>query len=374
MRQRLAEYARALGRFSFALLGQMLPQPGNILISGPSVGLALAMTMNGAAGPTYLAMSTALGLNDLTETGLNQASQALLELLNQAGQGISLALANSLWLGKGFELNADLARILADYYLAQVSKLDFSGPGAADSINQWVAQATAGKIDSIVADVPPAAALYLLNAVHFQADWQYQFDQDLTRKRLFLGPAGELETDFMHSSGDAGFIDNGGVKGVTLAYKEGAFFFFALLPPPEQNLRNWLKELDWLDLLALLAGREYGPVELALPKFTAQSEISLVNQLTGLGMGSAFSENADFSRLSLTGQDKLRISEVKHKAFCQIDEKGTEAAAATTVQLIRMSLPLKIKEAVFDRPFLFGIIQEKISLPLFLGLLENPLD
>lgn len=374
MEKSLSVYRAALGRFSFSLLEQMLVEPGNILFAGPSVFLALAMTMNGAAGKTKAAMREALGLAGLTAGQVNQASQALLNQLKLEGEGTDLFLANSVWLSKAFNLSPEFARICIEHYLAQVGLLDHNRSLAVEEINQWVKERTRGKIDGIVDDIPVDAALYLINAVHFQADWLYQFDQALTRQGLFKAPQSDISVSFMHSNGDAGFIDVGGIKGVVLSYKDADFSFFAMLPPGERSVRDWLSSIAWPDIIALLAGREYGAVELALPKFIAESELSLVSHLARLGMADAFAATADFSRLSAGGRAGLRISEVKHKAFCQIDEMGTEAAAATSVQVIRMSLPYKLKQVAFDRPFFYGIIQEKSSLPLFLGLMENPIS
>jgi serine protease inhibitor len=166
--------------------------------------------------------------------------------------------------------------------------------------------------------------------------------------------------------------------GIALPYADEKFAYFALLPDKQLAPREWLAEQDqslFADIAEMMAQKPEFTVQLAMPKFEAHYDDSLINELTDMGMGIAFDPyNADFSQMNEQHTKDLYISEVKHKTFIRVDEKGTEASAATSVEIRVTAMPLSDKQITFDRPFLYGIMDLQTGMPLFIGIMEDPAD
>lgn len=367
-----ADYTTAVSDFSLKLLAKSLGNPGNILVSPASVYLALAMTLNGAAGETRDAMMAALSSAGLSEALINTASRDWITLLEQTGEKTDLFISNSIWVRDGYPVNQDFLQRNADYYRAGAHALDFDLPESIAAINDWVKTATRSKIDKIVDQIDPYVMMYLINAIYFKSDWQNPFEGDKTFDGQFLSPDGLIDVRYMNRTADMELIKQGDVRGIWLPYVDASFGFFALLPEEETEIRDWLMTLDSDALSGLIEGREIASVSLSLPKFEISYEDSLLNELADLGMGVALGGSADFSRMNAEGISDLFISEVKHKTFCRVDEKGTEAAAVTSVEMQLTSLPSSDETLMFDRPFLFGILDTRTGVPLFLGVMEKP--
>ena len=369
--------SRSIDRFSASLLMASIANGGNIMISPVSVYLALAMTLNGADGETRTAMLKALAAQDLSADRINAASRDWITLLTATGGKTTLNVANSIWFDQNFDADLPFLQTNADFFAAGARKLDFRASGAPDVINSWVRETTKGTIDKIIDKIPENAVMYLINSIYFKADWQTPFDKAETRSRTFETPDGAIETAFLHRIGRMTYFAGLAAAGVALPYDDGRLAYFAILPDDRVSPRDWLasrdREMLFADIRGLMAEKADFTVELSLPKYESSYEDSLKNEMAALGMAIAFDPyKADFSLLNEQHRKNLFIGEIKHKTYIKVDEKGTEAAAVTSVEIRDESLPQSDKQLTLDRPFFYGIVDLKTGLPLFVGIMENP--
>ena len=369
---------KTINRFSAALLELSAGNnEGNLMISPASVHLALAMTANGAEGETKAAMLETLAGRGLSIDRLNRASRDWAALLSRTGEKTTLGIANSIWFDKGYSPSKSFLQRNRDFFGAEARSLDFRDKDAPGVINGWVKKATRGTIEKIIESIRRDEVMFLVNAVYFKSDWQVPFEKNDTRKQVFHAPGKDVEVEFMHRTGRMTVMSGNGATGVALPYDDGQFGFFALLPDGQSSPREWLAKQDKASLfddIAGMMGQKAGfTVELALPKFESSYEDTLEDELARLGMGIAFDPGrADFSGMSERHAKDLFIGTVRHKTFVRVDEKGTEAAAVTSVGMRLTGMPLIERQLVFDRPFLYGIMDMKAGIPLFVGIMENP--
>lgn len=366
----------AINRFAAALLQSSVIRDGNVMISPASVYLALAMTANGADTETLDAMLAALSMDREDLALLNEASRSWIAHLNRTGDAATVRVSNGLWFDEEFVPDPGFLAANADYFGAAARKLDFRAPGAPATINQWVSEETEGLIDGIIQEIDPAVVMYLINTLYFKADWQMPFDPAQTRDRTFETPSGAVETPFMHRTGDMTYFQDLGATGVALPYLDSSLAFFALLPDGGTTPRDWLAAQDSTTLFATISRLSQQPtvmVDLALPAFEVRDEDSLLDELTQLGLGVAFDPGAaDFSKMNESRARNVFISDVLHKTYIRVDEKGTEAAAVTSVEISLTSLPVVDQTMTLDHPFVYGVLDLSTGTPLFVGLLEDP--
>ena len=343
----------------------------NIFVSPLSVSMALGMTYNGAAGETQQAMAQTLEFQGLNLDEVNQGYHDLIDLLFELDPQIEWQLANSIWYREGFSVEPSFLDVNRIFFDAQVEALDFNAPGAADVMNQWVSDGTNGRIEEIVDDpIDPRIVMFLINAIYFKGDWRHQFDKGLTRDAPFtLLDGSEVTTPTMFHEEEVDVRTGGDdlVRVLEMPYGGDAFTMMVVLPHPDVSLQSVVEALDterWASWIADLHANE---LFVEMPKFSFEYEISLKDVLTSLGMGVAFTGAADFSKIRSSGG--LFISKVKHKTFVQVDEEGTEAAAATSVELGITSGPGRF---VIDRPFLFAIRERLSGTILFMGRMVDP--
>jgi len=244
-------------------------------------------------------------------------------------------------------------------------------------INKWVADATKGTIKKIVESLEPDSPMVLINTVYFLSDWAAAFEPDNTYDRTFYTPTGDITTAFMSKVGTMAYVKGQNAEGIALPYANSRFVFFALMPDDRSNIQKWLEERKpqsfISDIRTMVSNPTLTRVDLSIPKFEATYEDSLVNELSNMGMKDAFiASQADFSAMSAQGTKDLFIGDVIHKTYIRVDEKGTEAAAATAVIMKLTSMAFNGVTLVFDTPFFYGIMDTKTGLPLFLGLMEYP--
>jgi len=359
--------------FSWNMLKESSENSGNVMISPPSVYLALAMTLNGADNETKTAMLEALRAKNISLEQLNAGLNSWMNSLMNEDRIAKFSIANSIWFREGFNANKEFLQTNADFYAAEIRSLDFSDKKAPDTINKWVADATNDKIDKIVGEINDNVMMYLINAIYFKGDWKQQFSANHTYKMSFNSPTGTVETDFMNRSGDMDYIEGSGATGVMLPYLDEQFAFVGILPEEGQSPKDFINDMTASDLARLINNKESKNIELSLPKFESSYEDSLKDELSKLGMETAFDpNNADFSLMKEDKMKELYISEVKHKTYIKVDEKGTEAAAVTSVEATATSMPAELPKVVFDRPFVYGIVDTTTGIPLFMGIMENP--
>lgn len=366
-----------IARFSGALLEASADHSGNVMVSPASVYLALAMALNGADGETKDQMIKVLAKEGLSIQAVSEACRDWMAMLASKGDKTTLGIANAIWFDQDFSPAQEFLQSNSDYFSAAARKLDFRDSSAPKEINRWVKDATRGTIDQIVDSIDPDVVMYLINTVYFKSEWQTPFDPKATRDQTFNAPEGPMEVHFMNRIDSMDYVAGYGVQGVLLPYEDQRFSYFALLPDGQTQPRQWIAQQEAGQLMekisALMEQKQNVLMSLSLPKYASRYEDSLKDELSQLGMEMAFDPAlADFSRMNAAGEKNLYISEVKHKTYVRVDEKGTEASAATSVEVSVTSMPVYECLLMFDRPFIYGIVDNQTGLPLFFGILENP--
>jgi len=348
----------------------------NIFISPLSVSMALGMTYNGAAGETRAALHQTLAYGELTPAEINQSYQSLIKALSNLDSKVKFNIANSIWYKEEYEIKTEFIETNQHYFDAVVEALDFNSTGATDIINDWVSEETNGKIEELVQPpIDPLALMFLINAIYFKGNWTYQFDPKETQPETFYVPDGsESSCPMMSIKSDFDFFENNQLQIIELPYGKGTFNMTVILPRGHVQLDSLIQALDTATLEGWLAQLQQQTVNLRLPKFKLEYEQVLNQVLKDMGMAIAFSgKEADFSNmLDLTHIPlNLFISEVKHKSFLEVDEKGTEAAAATSVEMRFTSVPSE-PYMIVDHPFIFTIREQQSGTILFIGKITNP--
>jgi serine protease inhibitor len=357
--------------FGFKLFKKInnLQKDSNIFISPLSISMALGMTLNGANGATYDSIKTLLELNGLTDVDINQSYQSLINRLVNLDPEVTFNIVNSIWYLNSIAFEQEFINTNKTYFNAEVTGLDFSNPSSVDIINNWVNQNTNGKINEILERIPRDAVMYLINAIYFKANWKYRFDQSLSNDGVFITADGSgLPCKMMVQANNFNYLLNDLFQAVDLPYGDSLFSMTILLPNSDKNIDELINQLTqknwnlWLDSFNVKEGKIW------LPKFEITYEDSLNKTLISLGMGNAFSPDANFTRLYSPGG--IFISAVKHKTYIQVDEAGTEAAAVTSVEFVKgINSSFQLK---FDRPFIYIIRERNSNTVLFIGKMVNP--
>jgi len=360
-------------RFAFDILQELVSEDRgqNVFISPLSILLALAMTYNGAAEDTKLAIAEALEFSEFDMEALNRGFKALLNSVVTADREVEVSIANSIWYMQGCEAREDFIQRNGTYYNAEIRECDFSDPGARDAINSWIEEATKGRIEEMIDRIPPDVVMYLINAIYFKGDWTRQFSESATREEEFtLENGGRKMVPMMHLVEELRHSRTDNLGLLRLPYGREKLSMYILLPDEGVNLDEIIGRLDedsWNELRSRLEEKE---VVLAMPKYRIEYGVKLLNDaLTRMGMGIAFESRADFSGIG----PQLYISRVLHKAVIEVNEQGSEAAAATAVEITKGEAPKpKPVEFIVDRPFLFTISDDRTGSILFMGKVIDP--
>jgi len=364
--------------FALDLYGQLKASPGNLFFSPYSISTALAMTYAGAHGDTEKQMSQVLHF----ETLQGQAHFSFSELqrqLKEAGaqQGIQLDIANALWAQKGHPFLFAFLNVAKDEYQANINQADFiSGAEAArGEINQWVSRQTKDKIQDILppASVDASTRLVLANAIYFKGKWEHPFSKEATRPGDFHVTADQKSmAPMMHKTAHFAYAEHEDVQILEIPYTKGALRFVAILPRKIDGLSAVEKKLTPAYLAICLGKLRSEKVEVAMPRFEMRAYFQLKQTLGEMGMPVAFAAGeADFS--GMDGTQDLFLSAVIHKAFVDVNEEGTEAAAATGVVVeAALARPTAMPRFVADHPFLFLIRDAESGAILFIGRLVKP--
>jgi serine protease inhibitor len=376
--------AAATSRFGLALFHETVSQAkpdAGVFISPLSVAYALSMTLNGAGGQTRTAMLSAMELSSLSLDQINQSFRRLMLEAGKRDSTVTFEIANSLWYRHDLPIRPEFVEVNKIHFDALVSPLDFSTGGAADQINRWVSDKTHAKIDKIVTPpIPLNMVMYLINAIYFKGAWSIPFDKHLTTDYYFhLLDGSKTTCRMMFNTDHFEYTENDLFQAVRLPYGDNGYAMLVFLPRPSvtvDTLIAGINDSTW----ALWATQLYpAQVRLGLPRFKFGYELTMNSILQRMGMAAAFdSTTADFSNIVKPGslQDrKIYISEVKHKTFVQVDEKGTEAAAVTSVGMAMTNSysPATIIDMVVDRPFVCAIYERQSGALLFIGRITNPL-
>ncbi len=364
-------------KFGFNLFSQLLlgNNHKNIFVSPSSIALALAMTYNGSSGSTQEEMAKALELQGINLKQINSSYAELKASLENSDSKVTLSIANSLWADKNAKLKPDFIQKNQNFYQAQVTNLNFADAAAPSIINKWVRENTQGKIEKIVDKIDPNQVLFLINAIYFKGSWTKEFEQDKTATFPFYLLSGEEKKHpMMSQSGEYRYYETEKFQAVSLPYGEnGRISFYIFLPKQNSNLKSFhqnLNAVNWEKWMSQFSERE-GFVR--LPRFKMDYEATLNNALSALGMEEAFSNKANFSEMGTN----LKISEVKHKTFVEVNEEGTEAAATTSVGIALASAIFPTQEPfrmIVDRPFFCAIRDNQTQSILFMGSIVEPIS
>ncbi|HEX5445228.1 MAG TPA: serpin family protein [Pirellulales bacterium] len=362
--------------FAFDLYGQLRQKDGNLFFSPASVSAALAMTYAGAGGQTKEEMTQVLHL-DAPDEQVHQGFGELVHLLNSNGERYQLRMASRLWGLEGYPFRPEFVKLTRDEYGAGLAQVNFNRPDkAARTINDWIGKQTEGKIGQLISPnmIEPLTRLVLTNAIYFKAAWQDEFWKRATESAPFH-LSGEEQTDapLMRQLEHFSYAETDDAQLLELPYVGNHLSMVVLLPKQADGLAGLEETMTAEKLDRWLAEGKSRRVEVFLPRFKITSQLPLKDALKALGMTRAFSEDADFS--GMTSFEDLKLYAVIHAAFVNVDEEGTEAAAATAVMKDAAAAPPREDPPVVfraDHPFLFLIRDNRTGAILFLGRLTNP--
>ncbi len=343
----------------------------NVMISPLSATLALAMTYNGAAGNTKTAFENTFHLNGLTTTEINQSMLDLCDALVSVDKLVKMKIANSIWYRNTFQVEDDFINTNKKYYHAEVAALDFTNPNSKNTINNWVDNQTDHKIPSIVDNIKSTDIMFLINALYFKGDWKSEFKTANTENKPFHLSNGDVkQVPTMSQETEMGFYNSDLFTAVELPYGRGNFSMFLMLPNEGKTLaelENALTQENWQNWMENMGGP--AKMTINLPKFKFEYARPMKNDLIKLGLGIAFTDSADFTKIN-SGVE-LSISRVKQKTYVEVNEEGTTAAAATFVAVgVTSAGPGEVIS--FDHPFLFAIKENTTGSILFIGRVMDP--
>lgn len=372
----LAHVALANRAFGIELYRALAEKPGNVFISPISLAGAFGPVAAGAQGETRAAIGTVLRF-PANDAALHPQLGGLLRALENDADGARVSIANALWLMQGYAVKPAFVAVARESYGAEVESLDFTnGAAAAGRINGWVERETNDRIRNLIApdSLDEMTRVVVTNAVHFLGDWNQPFNSARTRPEPFyLAGGGTRQVSMMSSNRASRYTEAGPVQLLELPYRGGRLAMVAILPSRRGGLTAVESELNdgqlgkWLQQLDSAHRRE---VLVQLPKMQVESSYQLNEPLKAMGMGIAFDrDRANFR--GIAENERLFISQVVHKTYLRIDEKGTEAGAATAVEIQAES---SAEPPTFraDHPFLVLIRDKPTGAVLFLGRIAAP--
>ncbi len=368
------EVAQSTNEFAFELYKQLSKEGNNLFFSPASISTALAMTYAGAKGQTEQQMAQVLHFKP-EEKQIHEGFGGLSQLLNSTDKGYQLNMANRLWGQKTYPFQPEFLTTTQKNYGAELAKVDFAqAEQTRQEINAWVEKQTQGKIEDLIPSgvLDSRSRLVLTNAIYFKGTWANEFSKKATADAPFhLSQDKPIDVPMMHQSKEFPYTETDDLQLLELPYGGDDLSMVVLLPKKRNGLEDMESKLTAQNLEAWTKALRSKEVQVFLPKFKLTSEFRMADVLRAMGMTLAFSDQADFSGIS-TAED-LMISEVLHKAFVDVNEEGTEAAAATGV-VVRVTAALPQEPIVFraDHPFVFLIRDKRTDAVLFLGRVMNP--
>ena len=379
----LSQLVQGNTRFGMNLYYSLLQGGENIIFSPYSISVALAMAQAGAQGETLQQMNKAL-IYALPSDELHPAINALQQTLNNRENNVyeegkkdfELNIVNAIWGEKTYTFLPEYLDLLAENYGAGLRLADFiNQPDASrKEINQWVSSQTNDRINNLLPEgsITGLTRLVLTNAIYFKASWLHQFEPGMTQDGDFFLISGQkVQVPMMRQTETFGYARENGNQLISLPY-EGNKLSMLIILPDENNFAQVEESIGELDIHNLVRSISYAQLDLSMPKFKIESSFGLAEPLDAMGMKDVFVPGiADLS--GMDGTRDLYISSVQHKAFIEVDETGTEAAAATAVVVGVESMPMDepIKVSI-DRPFIFFIVDNDSGSVLFMGRVLDP--
>jgi len=371
------EVIDSANRFAFDLFKPILTDAKgteNIMISPFSITSALSMTLNGATGETFEAMRKTLGLEQKTLEQINNTYLKLMTEMVPVDKRVVVEIANSVWVEKRLIVKQPFITELQKSYKAEARDIDVTNPDAVNIVNGWIAEKTHDKITDMLDKLDPDLAMLLINAVYFNGKWRYRFDKAETKEEPFYStPSVSKTVPMMHQTENLKAVKRNNLTIAEIPYGQGNYTMVVVLPDENvttSDVANSLTPSMWQEWMGLLAENTH-KVDLSIPRFKYMYKRLLNDDLIGLGMGIAFTDFANFDNISDQG---LKISRVLHQTFIDTNEEGTEAAAATVVEIVFTTAsptPLVVK-VTLDHPFLYFIRETSTGTVLFMGRVSDP--
>lgn len=342
----------------------------NVMISPLSISSALSMTINGANGETREAMLEALRLKGITVDAVNKAYRDLTKALISVDKRVLISIANSVWTEDDFNVKKAFIDVLTQYYDAQSEAFDINDPNAPARMNAWIENKTNGLIKDMIESLDDNTVMLLINAIYFKGKWASEFDRTKTENLPFYLTSGSVNVPMMKQKSDFSVFEGNGFVMAEFPYGQGNFVMDVILPDQSSSLSgtmNLISDANFNGWISQMRKRE---TDVTFPKFKYGFKKKLKDVLSNMGMGIAFTDAADFSNIS--EQYDLLINEVTHQSFIETDEEGTEAAAATVVEIGLTSVGPSSFEFRMDRPFIFIIRETTTNSILFMGRVADP--
>jgi serpin B len=365
--------ANGNNEFAVELYKKISKPDENVFFSPYSISTALAMTYAAAKGKTAQEMEQTLHFK-LKNGDLHKGFSEIISDLNARGKqgNYKLNVANRIWVKAGLNPTKAFMDIVRKYYFAAAEILDFAGNPESSrvTINTWVEKMTNGKIKNLIPKgvIKSDTQMVLTNAIYFFGNWQSQFEEKRTSKSAFnVSPSKKIDVQMMHKTESFGYKRVKDLKVLALPYKGNELSMVIFLPDKVDGIKDLEKSLTYKNIEQWTSGLDTSRVVVSLPKFKMSSGFNLNQTLAAMGMKSAFTGTADFSGIA----KGIFISAILHKAYVDVNERGTEAAAATAVVMTKSAAP-KVDIFNADHPFIFLIRDNKSGSILFMGKLMDP--
>ena len=368
-----AEIQVSKGSNDFAFnLFRSLPTPvtDNAFISPLSVSMALGMLLNGAEGDVRQSILNTIDFKDFTAEEVNEGFRDLTKLLLSMDRKITLGIANSVWYNRDFTVKPAFSSIIKNDYDGIVKDLDFKDPLSKNMINNWVEDKTNNRIKDLINEISPDEVMFLVNAIYFKGDWTHQFTKSSTKKAPFTTLGGTTtQVDMMFSTGvSMRYKSTPEFQLADIPYGNGQFRFTIIMPHVYSELPALVEDISAQSLSSWIGEADSISTELELPKFKMTWKDDLKGPLQQMGM-----MMAGFPLLFEGPTPPLQVSRVIHQSFLEVNEEGSEAAAATAIGIELTSVgPAKPLRITIDKPFLFLIREKHSGVILFMGQLTDP--
>ncbi len=360
--------------FAFDIFSKVLGNAGeseNVIISPLSISYALSMTVNGANGATREAILEALRVNGISPDEINSSLKDLTDALLTVDKRVLISIANSVWTENDFAVKKSFTDILTDYYDAESESFDIADPGVPGRINAWIESKTNGLIKNMVDKLKDNTVMLLINAIYFKGKWKSEFDPDETSLKTFYKLSGTADVQMMKQKSDFKIYEGNGFLMGEFPYGQGNFVMDIILPDARDGVAALLPSITESSFNEWIALRTIQEVNLSLPRFKYGFKKELKEVLTDMGMGIAFNDGADFTNIA--SFPPLVINDVTHQAFIETNEEGTEAAAATIVDIGTTSAGPQPLIFNVDHPFLYIIREITTNTIIFMGRVADPL-
>ncbi len=359
--------------FAFKLFAEVSSSDTtNVFISPISISTALSMTYDGAKWRTAKEMRNTLGFSKNQTQSHDEFTELLAHYKNLKTSLFTIANAavaqdNYTFLDSYFKTLEEYGAVIKTANFIDNDERE----KARNEINEWVLENTNNKIEELLDknSISELTKLVLLNAIHFKAKWKYDFPEDRTRQMVFYHPSRQYIGSFMHNRQDYNYFGDEKIQVIELPYEDNQASMFIFLPGDSVDVENFIANLNYEEFMSLSSKCEFQKVDLLLPKFKVESRYKLKETLMEMGMVKAFTGKANFNKMN--GRSDLMIDNVIHQSFIEVDEQGTEAAAATAV-VVREKSGKPVTYMNINRPFVYVIKDNVKNSVLFIGKLVNP--